>query len=111
MSGKFGRDEGEIPDEKEVIRRQIDALRAHIYSHIIWYKSNYLHQKWNGQRVKFFKYITYDYTLYFYFAERNIHFFKRYDYETIFYTLLRAADEAVAKTRKKWTPSIGIITI
>ena len=42
MSGKFGRDEGEIPDEKEVIRRQIDALRAHIYSHIIWYKSNYL---------------------------------------------------------------------
>ena len=43
MSGKFGRDEGEIPDEKEVIRRQIDALRAHIYSHIIWYKSNYLH--------------------------------------------------------------------
>ena len=37
--------------------------------------------------------------------------FKRYDYETIFYTLLRAADEAVAKTRKKWTPSIGIKTI
>ena len=102
MSGKFGRDEGEIPDEKEVIRRQIDALGAHIYSHIIWYKSNYLHQKWNGQRIN---------TLYFYFAERNIHFFKRYDYETIFYTLLRAADEAVAKTRKKWTPSIGIITI
>ena len=31
----------------------------------------------------------------------------RYDYETIFYTLLKAADEAVAKTRKKWTPSIG----
>ena len=37
MSGKFGRDEGEIPDEKEVIRRQVDALREHVYSHIIWY--------------------------------------------------------------------------
>ena len=36
MSGQFGRDEGDIPDEKEVIRRQIDALRAHIYSHVIW---------------------------------------------------------------------------
>ena len=44
-------------------------------------------------------------------VERNFNLFKRYDYETIFYTLLRAADEAVAKTRKKWTPSIGIITI
>ena len=40
MSGKFGRDEGEIPDEKEVIRRQIDALREHVYSHIIWYWNN-----------------------------------------------------------------------
>ena len=34
---------------------------------------------------------------------------KRYDYETIFYTLLRAADEAVLKTRRKWKPSIGKI--
>ena len=104
MSGKFGRDEGEIPDEKEVIRRQIDALRAHIYSHIIWYKSNYL-------SILFVSKFLYDYTGYLYFAERNFHLNKRYDYETIFYTLLRAADEAVAKTRKKWTPSIGIIAI
>ena len=37
MSGKF--DEREIPDEKEVIRRQIEALRDHIYSHIIWYEN------------------------------------------------------------------------
>ena len=37
MSGQFGRDEGEPPDEAEIIRRQIQALRSHIYSHIIWY--------------------------------------------------------------------------
>ena len=34
-------------------------------------------------------------------------FLNRYDYERIFYTLLRAADEAVGITRRKWTPSIG----
>ena len=42
MSGKFGSDEREIPDEKEVIRRQIDAMRDHVYSHIIWYEREFL---------------------------------------------------------------------
>ena len=37
MSGNFKADEREPPDEAEIIRRQIQSLRAHIYSHIIWY--------------------------------------------------------------------------
>ena len=37
MAGQLGTDQVESADEAEIIRRQIDALRAHIYSHIIWY--------------------------------------------------------------------------
>ena len=33
MSGKCAKEE----DEEVVIQRQIEALREHIYSHIIWY--------------------------------------------------------------------------
>ena len=39
MSGKFEADD--TPDEGEIIQRQIQALRAYIYSHIIWYVSHY----------------------------------------------------------------------
>ena len=41
MSGKFEADGTDTPDEAEIIQRQIQALRAYIYSHIIWYVYRY----------------------------------------------------------------------
>ena len=99
MSGKCAKEE----DEEVVIQRQIEALREHIYSHIIWYSKinsiSIIHEATDARRSPFKT------------LQLNCLFFilllNRYDYEKIFYTLLKAADEAVGITRRKWTPSIG----
>ena len=99
MSGKCAKEE----DEEVVIQRQIEALREHIYSHIIWYlkiNSILIIHEATCARTSPFKTLQLK-CLFF------ILFLDRYDYEKIFYTLLKAADEAVGITRRKWTPSIG----
>ena len=99
MSGKCAKEE----DEEVVIQRQIEALREHIYSHIIWYRKinsiSIIHEA-TGARTSPFKTLKLKCLF-------LILFLDRYDYEKIFYTLLKAADEAVGITRRKWTPSIG----
>ena len=99
MSGKCAKEE----DEEVVIQRQIKALREHIYSHIIWYlqiSSIPTMDKATVAKKSLVKTLTFKCLL-------LIILLNRYDYEKIFYTLLRAADEAVGITRRKWTPSIG----
>ena len=77
-------------------------MRDHVYSHIIWYEREFLIHL-TFQMTFLPKPNSLSHPLYAYIL------MKRYDYETIFYTLLRAADEAVLKTRRKWKPSIGKI--